>query len=67
MQHACPGRFWAENEMKMMVAYLLMHFDVRLVGAAGVLPDRWFCFGASPNAATRIQLRRRTGHLRREQ
>lgn len=26
-QHACPGRFFASNEMKLMIAHLLMKYD----------------------------------------
>lgn len=27
---ACPGRFFADNEIKLIVAYLLMHYDFKL-------------------------------------
>lgn len=28
-RHACPGRFFASNEIKMIIAYLLLHYDFR--------------------------------------
>lgn len=31
-RHACPGRFFAANELKMIVATCIMMFDVRLAG-----------------------------------
>lgn len=58
-QHACPGRFWAANEIKMIVVYLLENFDLRLEGTSAILEDEWFCFGAKPNRAVRLQLRHR--------
>ncbi len=29
-KHACPGRFFAANGIKMMLAYFLMHYDMKL-------------------------------------
>lgn len=28
-RHACPGRFFAANEIKMILANLLLHYEVR--------------------------------------
>jgi cytochrome P450 len=28
-RHACPGRFLADAEMKMLLSELLLHFDVK--------------------------------------
>jgi cytochrome P450 len=30
-RHACPGRFFAAVEIKMMLAYMLMTYDMKLV------------------------------------
>jgi cytochrome P450 len=30
--HACPGRFFAANEIKMMVVRLLLDFDIKMPG-----------------------------------
>ncbi|KAL2417885.1 Cytochrome P450 monooxygenase [Exophiala dermatitidis] len=30
-RHACPGRFFAANELKLLMAYLLTRYDVRMV------------------------------------
>ncbi|EXJ92197.1 hypothetical protein A1O3_00747 [Capronia epimyces CBS 606.96] len=39
-RHSCPGRFFAANELKLLVAYLLTRYDIQMVvegtsGAAG--------------------------------
>ncbi|KAK4613477.1 Cytochrome P450 monooxygenase gloP [Fulvia fulva] len=31
-RHACPGRFFAAQEMKLMLAYIVNNYDVRLTG-----------------------------------
>lgn len=30
-RHACPGRFFAANEIKMVIATALQHYDMKLV------------------------------------
>ena len=36
-----PGRFFAVNEMKVMMAYLVLHYDVKL-GQGGGRPENQF-------------------------
>lgn len=31
-RHACPGRFFASQELKLMLAYLVMNYDVEPLG-----------------------------------
>nr|BEI74071.1 cytochrome P450 monooxygenase [Trametes versicolor] len=31
-KHACPGRFFAANELKAMLAYIVLNYDVKLPG-----------------------------------
>jgi cytochrome P450 len=38
-KHACPGRFFALNEMKIFVAHMVMHYDVEVVGGRPELVD----------------------------
>lgn len=33
--HACPGRFFAINEMKIIFAYLLLNYDIKLRDGQG--------------------------------
>ncbi|EXJ93891.1 hypothetical protein A1O1_02284 [Capronia coronata CBS 617.96] len=30
-RHACPGRFFAANELKLLIAYLVMRYDIQMV------------------------------------
>ncbi|KAI0732573.1 cytochrome P450 [Fomitopsis betulina] len=39
-KHACPGRFFAVNELKVMMAYILLHYDIKFDGNKG-RPDNW--------------------------
>lgn len=34
-KYACPGRFYASNEMKLVLAHLLLHYDVKLPDGHG--------------------------------
>lgn len=39
-KHVCPGRFFAANELKAMLAYILVTYDIKLASDAnGVRPD----------------------------
>lgn len=33
-RHACPGRFFASNEVKMILARLVLNYDIKLAGGA---------------------------------
>jgi len=40
-RHACPGRFLAAYELKLMIAHVLLNYDVKLKG--GIRPEaEWF-------------------------
>ncbi|KAI0179442.1 putative cytochrome P450 [Hypoxylon sp. FL1284] len=60
-RHACPGRFFASNEIKLIMAYLLLNYDFKFP-AAGT--DRPVSEAAEtqliPNHDATICLRRRT-------
>ncbi|KAF9486888.1 cytochrome P450 [Pleurotus eryngii] len=56
-RHACPGRFFAANELKAMLAHVVLNYDVRLEGD---LPgNRWFGYAAVPNKDARVMFRKR--------
>ncbi len=39
-RHACPGRFFAANEIKMILASTLLKYDIKLVeGSSGRYPN----------------------------
>ncbi len=62
--HACPGRFFAASTMKLMLSYLLIHYDFKLehgaTPAGGKRPED-FMMGALrlPNRHARLLVRRR--------
>ncbi len=55
-QHACPGRFFASNEIKIALCHLLFKYDWRLIPGTGRPPQRGVG-GARPKC--KIQVRRR--------
>ena len=60
-RHACPGRFFAAQQMKLMLAYLLVNFDMRIGNPGERRPkDFWFGLACMPDPRSRILVRRRT-------
>ncbi|OQD97276.1 hypothetical protein PENVUL_c084G05497 [Penicillium vulpinum] len=60
-KYACPGRFFAAYEIKMIISHLLMDYDVQFPPGA----SRPKVFSADevllPDPSTRVLIRRRTG------
>ncbi|KAK0226712.1 cytochrome P450 [Armillaria fumosa] len=54
---ACPGRFFAVNEMKALMCYVLMNFDVKI---DKVPPSMWFSSEQFPNQSSKVSFRKRT-------
>ena len=40
-RHTCPGRFFAVNEIKMMLAHVILTYDVRFGGGQKRPPSMW--------------------------
>ncbi|KAK1976381.1 cytochrome P450 [Colletotrichum cereale] len=57
-QHACPGRFFAGNELKVALSHLLMKFDWKLTPG---YEHRWVEWGIqwSSDDAAKLLMRRR--------
>lgn len=56
-KHACPGRFFASYEMKLMLAHLIQHYDVDLMAerpANQVIMEVML-----PSESTQIRVRRK--------
>lgn len=54
-----PGRFFAANELKAMMAYLIMNYDVKLEDE-GMRPENVFTtLSIAPNPAARVMFRKR--------
>lgn len=57
-RHACPGRFFATQELKLMLAHLVMHYDIE---PPSERPKPSFMNGFSiPLTGTWINIKRRT-------
>jgi hypothetical protein len=58
-KHACPGRYFATCELKLMLAHIIMNYDVKLEDD-GVRPkDMWFMTTCVPNMNAKVLFRRR--------
>ncbi|KAH8092525.1 cytochrome P450 [Cristinia sonorae] len=66
-RHACPGRFFAANELKAMMAHVVVTYDVSLEGESessgqGKVPDpMWVVTALVPNPTAKVLFRRRRG------
>jgi cytochrome P450 len=59
---ACPGRFFAANEIKMMLAHVLLRYDFQLEEQVGrkVLPKpKWYDRTRIPNLTAKVLFRAR--------
>jgi cytochrome P450 len=57
-RNACPGRFLAASELKMMLAYVVVTYDVKL--ADGIRPpDLYVIHNCIPNRTAEVLFRRR--------
>ncbi|KXN80811.1 Ent-kaurene oxidase [Leucoagaricus sp. SymC.cos] len=58
--HACPGRFFAAAMMKLILAHLLVHYDLMLEGGGDKRPEDFFLGGLRmPNKNARLLFRQR--------
>ncbi|KAI0800568.1 cytochrome P450 [Fomes fomentarius] len=57
-KHACPGRFFAANELKAVVCYLLINYDLKLVGDKRP-ENRTLGYHNMPNPSGEMMFRRR--------
>ncbi|KAK1979832.1 cytochrome P450 [Colletotrichum cereale] len=63
--HACPGRFFAANEVKIVLCYMLLKYDVELVpGSDSSVQVHGFSLNS--NRGARIRVRRRKEELQLE-
>ncbi|TFK48297.1 cytochrome P450 [Heliocybe sulcata] len=57
--HACPGRFFAANQLKLMLAHLLLNYDIELEQPGIVPPRMWFEAAVIPHQTARLLYRKR--------
>lgn len=53
-----PGRFFAVNELKAMMAYIILHYDVKLEEGVSRPENVWIWHNISP-ASTKVLFRER--------
>jgi len=59
-RHACPGRFFAANEIKAMLCYVLMNYDIMLPGGSTTRPvNRYFGGSVMPSKGDEVLVRKR--------
>lgn len=58
--HACPGRFFASNEIKLLLAHMLMYYDWQLPEGQDKVQHTSNGSGRSPNARQAVQYKSRT-------
>ncbi|KAJ7918487.1 cytochrome P450 [Mycena leptocephala] len=57
-RHACPGRFFAVNEQKLIMSHVIMTYDFKLKD--GVRPeDEWVAVIGAANSTAEVMFRRR--------
>ncbi|EME80604.1 uncharacterized protein MYCFIDRAFT_141937 [Pseudocercospora fijiensis CIRAD86] len=56
-RQACPGRFFASQEMKLMLAHIVMNYDVKLPGPRPKTYD--FKHASVPDPRSQLMIRRR--------
>ncbi|KAF8662735.1 hypothetical protein AX14_007030 [Amanita brunnescens Koide BX004] len=58
-RHACPGRFFVANELKAMLAHILLNYDVKMANGGGRPEDMWFGRSSLPNTKAEVLFRKR--------
>lgn len=56
---ACPGRFLASLEMKLLILHLVENYDIKFAGAGERPPNKWFSVHCVPDPAARLMFRKR--------
>ena len=58
-RHACPGRFFASNEIKAIIAYLITNYDFKFPEGQGRPPSLGFETQYLPNHEGKVLMKRR--------
>ncbi|KAF8155335.1 cytochrome P450 [Mycena galopus ATCC 62051] len=58
-KHACPGRFFAVTELKVMLAHIIQNYDVKLEQEGVRPPSDWFGTTCGANRSAKVLFRRR--------
>jgi cytochrome P450 len=58
-RHACPGRFFASNEIKLIVAHFLLQYDIRLKPGAKRPKPMAMVMTKAPSPTAELEFKRR--------
>ncbi|KAJ7100090.1 cytochrome P450 [Mycena belliarum] len=58
-RHACPGRFFAVNEQKLIMAHVLVTYDIQLKDGVRP-PDEWVALLGAANSTAEVMFRKRS-------
>ncbi|KAM5541320.1 hypothetical protein V8D89_004874 [Ganoderma adspersum] len=58
-QHSCPGRYFASNELKAMLAYVILNYDLKLGGDGSRAPDVFVAMATMPAPQSRVLFKKR--------
>lgn len=58
MRISSPGRFFAAFELKAMLAYAILHYDLKLEGTTRPA-NRWYALSIFPPSDARLLVKRR--------
>ena len=57
--YCSPGRFFAANELKAILAHILLNYDVKMANGGGRPENMWFGRSALPNTKAEMLFRKR--------
>ncbi|EPT03391.1 hypothetical protein FOMPIDRAFT_1028682 [Fomitopsis schrenkii] len=58
-KHACPGRFFAANELKLMMANLVLKYDVKFADEGRRPENQWTATSIQPSMAAQVLFKKR--------
>jgi len=58
-RHACPGRFFVAYELKMMLAHVLLNYDVKMANGNGRPANWWVGYNCLPDLSAEVLFRKR--------
>jgi len=58
-RHVCPGRFFASTLLKLMLAYVVINYDVKMKNEGIRPPDNLFANRISPSRTAEVMFRSR--------
>ena len=59
-RHACPGRYFAACGLKIMLAHVVLNYDVKMENEGVRSPDVWSGSWCIPNPKGKVMFRKRT-------